>query len=65
VQDFLAILIAAAAAGYLARKLWLRLAHRSGGGCDSCSSCGSGDSIKSRPLMSISLDKSHAKAPRR
>ena len=55
-QDILAILIAVAAAGYLLRKTWLRLTHRSGGACGSCSSCGSGESIKSRPLVTISTD---------
>ena len=55
-QDFIAILIASFAAGYLLRKAWLRFTHRSGGTCGSCASCGSSDSIKSRPLVTISTD---------
>jgi hypothetical protein len=60
-QDLLAILIAVAAAAYLARRIWQRLAHRRAA-CDSCSSC---SSLKSQPLVSISPIMSHAKPQRR
>jgi len=58
-QDIIAISIVAIAAGYLARQAWLRFSRKSGGSCGSCPSCGSNDSIKSRPLITISLDASH------
>jgi hypothetical protein len=64
-QDILAISIAAVAAGYLARQAWLRFSRKQGGVCSSCPSCSSNDSIKSRPLITISTDISHAKAQRR
>jgi hypothetical protein len=54
-QDLLAIAIAAVAAIYLARQMWLRLS-RKGGSCGSCPSCSADDSIKSRPLVNITLD---------
>jgi hypothetical protein len=58
-QDFFAISIATIASGYLLRQAWLRFARKSGGTCGSCHSCGSNDSIKSRPLVNISLDATH------
>jgi len=58
-QDILAISIAAIAAGYLARQAWLRFSRKQGGACGSCPSCSANDSIKSRPLVNISLDASH------
>ena len=58
-QDIIAISIVAIAAGYLARQGWLRFSRKSGGSCDSCPSCGTNDSIKTRPLVNISLDASH------
>jgi len=54
-QDLLAIAIAAAAVAYLVRQAWLRFA-RKGGSCGSCPNCGPNDSIKSRPLVNITLD---------
>jgi len=64
-QDVLAISIAAVAASYLARQAWLRFSRKQSGTCGSCPSCNSNDSIKSRPLVTISTDMSHAEAPRR
>jgi FeoB-associated Cys-rich membrane protein len=61
VQNILTILIVAAAAAYLARAAWSRLYGQKGGACGSCPSCSSNDSIKSRPLVTISMDLSHAK----
>lgn len=58
-QDILAISIVAIAAGYLARQGWLRFSRKTGGSCGSCPSCGSNDSVKSRPLVTISLDALH------
>jgi hypothetical protein len=55
-QDILAMLIVAVAAGYLARQAWWRFSRKQDGSCGSCSSCSSSESIKSRPLVSISLD---------
>ena len=55
-QDILAILIVAVAAGYLVRQTWLRLASKRGGSCGSCSNCSASDSLKTRPLVNISLD---------
>jgi FeoB-associated Cys-rich membrane protein len=55
-QDIFAISIVAVAAGYLARQTWLRLASQRGGSCGACSNCSSNDSLKSRPLVNISLD---------
>lgn len=55
-QDFVAISIVAIAAGYLARQAWLRLSLKRGGSCGSCSNCGTTNTIKSRPLVTISLE---------
>jgi hypothetical protein len=64
-QDILAILIATLAAAFLAYRTWLKLAHRSGGSCGSCSNCGTNDSIKSRQLVTISPEMPHAESQRR
>jgi hypothetical protein len=65
-QDIFAISIVAIAAGYLGRAAWLRFYGAKGGACGSCSNCSSAnDSIKSRPLVNISLDMPHAEAQRR
>jgi hypothetical protein len=64
-QDVLAILIVAIAAAFLALRGWQRFARRQGGACGSCPSCSSGDSLQSKPLVTITPVKSHAKAPRR
>jgi hypothetical protein len=55
-QDILAISIVVVAAGFLARQAWLTVARKGSGKCGSCSNCGTTDSIKSRPLVTISLD---------
>jgi hypothetical protein len=52
-QDLLAILIALAAAAFLARRAWQRLAHRRAGACGSCAGCPSSGSLKSQPLVPI------------
>jgi hypothetical protein len=52
-QDAIAILIAVVAAGFLARRAWLRFAARRSG-CGACSSCPSADSTKSATLVNIS-----------
>jgi hypothetical protein len=64
-QNVIAILIVAAAAAYLARMAWLRFYSQKGGSCGSCPSCSANDSIKQRPLVTISMDLSHAKAQSR
>jgi FeoB-associated Cys-rich membrane protein len=65
-QQVLTILIVAIAAAYLARAAWIRFYGEKGGTCGSCSNCSSAnDSIKSRPLINISLDMSHAEAQKR
>jgi FeoB-associated Cys-rich membrane protein len=64
-QEILTVLIVATAAAYLARAAWLRFYGEKGGACGSCSNCGTNDSIKSRPLINISLDMSHAETQRR
>ena len=58
-QDLLAILIVFAAAAYLARRAWQRLAQRRAGACGSCASCPAGDSTKSPPLVTIQQLKVH------
>ena len=63
-QNVLAISIACLAAAYLLRRAWLHFVRGGQGKCGSCPSCGESDTIKSRPLVSISLDKSHAEAQR-
>jgi hypothetical protein len=57
-QDILAISIATFAGAYLLRQAWFRFARKSSGACGSCPSCETNDSIKSRPLVNISLDTS-------
>src|SRR5262249_12835262 len=52
-QDILAILIAAAAAAFLAYRGWQRLAARRAG-CGACSHCPSNSSLKATPLVTIS-----------
>jgi hypothetical protein len=59
-QDTIAILIVFAAALFLARRAWLRLARRTAGGCGSCGNCSSSDVVNSRQLVSIAVDFSHA-----
>jgi hypothetical protein len=61
IQNVIAIAIVCLAAAYLARRAWLRFV-RGEGKCDTCPSCGDSDTIKSRPLVSLSLDESHAEA---
>jgi hypothetical protein len=65
VQDVVAILIAVMSAVFLARKTWLRLAGQAGKSCGACHGCGANESIKSRPLVNISLDMSRATPNRR
>jgi hypothetical protein len=64
-QDILAISIVAIAAGFLARQAWLRLSLKNGGSCSTCSNCASNQSADSLPLVALTNDLSHAKAPRR
>lgn len=64
-QDLLAILIVAVAAGYLARRMWLRVAGRKSGACGSCSNCGPAGAERPKPLVTISLDMSRSVAMRR
>jgi hypothetical protein len=64
-QDFVAITIVLAAAAYLARQAWLHLAKTHSGTCGSCGNCSSNDTLKSRQLVNLSTDLSHAKAQRR
>ena len=63
-QNAVAILIACLAAAYLLRRTWLHFMRGGQGKCGSCPSCGHSDTIKSRPLVTISLDQSHAEAQR-
>jgi hypothetical protein len=63
-QDFIAITIVLAAAAFLTRQGWLRLA-KTHGTCGSCGNCGSNDTLKTRQLVNLSTDLSHAKAQRR
>jgi hypothetical protein len=60
-QDTLTILIVALAVAYLVRAAWLRFYGQKGSACGSCPSCSANDTIKSRPLVTISLDLSHAR----
>jgi attachment p12 family protein len=64
-QQVLTILIVATAAAYLARAAWSRIYGEKGGACGSCSSCSSNDSIKQRPLVTISMDLPQATAQSR
>jgi hypothetical protein len=64
-QDYFAIWIVAAAALFLVRRMWLSIARRRSGTCGSCTNCGAGETIKTRPLVMIATDYSHAKAQRR
>ncbi len=52
-QDVLAILIAAVAAVYLARRVWLRIVYGKRGTCGTCPGCGPTDSVKQVPLVTI------------
>ena len=61
-QDALAISIVAVAVAYFIRAAWLRFYRQKGGACGSCPSCSSNDSIKSRPLVTISMDVPHAES---
>ncbi|HVT30206.1 MAG TPA: FeoB-associated Cys-rich membrane protein [Lacipirellulaceae bacterium] len=63
-QDALAILIAVAAAAFLLRRAWQRLAGRHGA-CGSCGGCPSGGSQKPPTLVTISPIVSHAKPQKR
>jgi hypothetical protein len=58
-QDLVAILIALAAAAFLARRAWQRLASRRAGACGACAGCSSRSQSR-YPLVSISLNPSHA-----
>ena len=62
-QDAIAILIVLAAAAYLARLAWLKFYGPHGGSCGSCPSCSSNDTIKQRPLVTISMDMSCTETP--
>jgi hypothetical protein len=64
-QDLFAILLALAAAAFLARRAWQRLTHRRAAACGSCSHCASPHSPQAPQLVSISPIISHAKAPSR
>lgn len=64
IQNVIAIVIACLAAAYLARRAWLHFV-RGEGKCGSCPSCGESDTIKSRPLVNISPDMSHAETQSR
>jgi hypothetical protein len=44
-QDFIALLIVAVAAGYLTRSAWLRVVSKRAGGCGTCGSCGTGKQL--------------------
>jgi len=63
-QNIVAIAIACLASAYLARRAWLYFV-RGQSKCGSCPSCGESDTIKSRPLVDISIDLSHAKSQSR
>jgi hypothetical protein len=66
-QDLFAILIALAAAGYLIRAGWQKMARSRSGACGSCAGCGAADSLKPRPLVILNMEmrKSHAKVESR
>jgi hypothetical protein len=62
-QNAIAIMIVLAAAAYLARLAWLKFYSPQGGACGSCPSCSANDTIKQRPLVTISMDMSRAETP--
>jgi hypothetical protein len=64
-QDAIAILIVAIAAGFLARRGWQRFARRQDGACGSCPSCSANDAVPSKPLVTITPIMSQAKVQRR
>jgi hypothetical protein len=53
-QDFLAILIVAIAAAFLAHRAWRRLIRRSGHACGSCAGCAAGPKSQVHQLVTIS-----------
>jgi hypothetical protein len=57
-QDVIAILIVAAAAGFLVRRAWRRVLRRSGGACGGCSTCPGSDSMKTHELVTLQPLKS-------
>jgi hypothetical protein len=63
-QDFLAILIAAGAGAFLARRGWLHFTRRKAGACGACANCPSSSTPVPANLVTISPIVSHAKAQR-
>ena len=61
-QDILAILIAAVAAAYIARRVWLRMLYGKRGTCNTCPGCGPSDSVKQVPLVTLDQVTSSAAA---
>jgi hypothetical protein len=59
-QDFLAILIALAAAAFLGYRGWQHFAKRRSG-CGACSKCPTSESATPSSLVTISPIKPHAK----
>jgi hypothetical protein len=61
-QDLIAILIAAVAAAFLARRAWQQLKHRSSGACRTCAGCSSSNAVTIKQLVTISPLKSQAES---
>ncbi len=64
-QDVVAILIALAAAAFLAHRGWKRLAQRRAGACGACANCPSSSSANSANLVTLSPVVSHGNTPSR
>jgi hypothetical protein len=62
-QDFVALLIVAAAAAFLARRAWQRAARRAG--CSACTSCSGSAAANPHGLVTISPLVPHAEAQNR
>ena len=65
-QDLVAGCAIAAAAVYLARVLWVRLARRTGAGCNSCSGCSASlhQTEQQNDPSALTIQSTHPKATR-
>jgi nitrate/TMAO reductase-like tetraheme cytochrome c subunit len=55
-QDFIAIMIVALAAAFLARRGWQRFASRRASTCGSCANCSANEIMKPKTLVTLSPD---------
>jgi hypothetical protein len=55
-QDFIAIMIVALAAAFLARRGWQRVAGRRAGACGSCANCSASGTMEPKTLVTLSTD---------